>query len=167
MFARVMGLGVLGFTTLILAGCGSKTPPVTEEVAPAVVGEEAVAPTVVQEPVAEEVPVQEPVQEAVAPEEVYEDVVAKNVEFTLTGFNFGYSLTTLEVNEWDTVTINFESIDWFHDWVVDEFGAATEKVNPWTPTSVTFVADKAGEYEFYCSVGSHRAKGMVGKLIVK
>jgi len=32
---------------------------------------------------------------------------------------------------------------------------------------VTFVADKAGEYEFYCSVGQHRANGMVGKLIVK
>ncbi len=52
-------------------------------------------------------------------------------------------------------------------WVVDEFDAATGKVRPGTPTSITFVADKAGTYEYYCSVGNHRAQGMAGKLIVE
>ncbi|HMA78741.1 MAG TPA: cupredoxin domain-containing protein [Candidatus Paceibacterota bacterium] len=87
-------------------------------------------------------------------------------EFTLDSFNFGYSMDVIEVNEGDTVTINLTSSDGFHDWVVDEFDAATEKINVGEETSVTFVADAAGTYEFYCSVGSHRARGMVGTLIV-
>lgn len=87
--------------------------------------------------------------------------------FTVGGKNFAYDVTEMRVQEGDTVTINFNSISGFHDWVVDEFSAATEKVKPGTPTSVTFVADKAGEYEYYCSVGSHRANGMVGTLIIE
>jgi len=86
--------------------------------------------------------------------------------FAVKGVNFAYDVSTITVNEGDTVTINFESSDGFHDWVVDEFSATTEKVKPGVSTSVTFVADKAGTYEYYCSVGSHRAEGMVGKLVV-
>lgn len=93
------------------------------------------------------------------------DLVA-DVTFDVVGENFAYDLETIEVNEGDVVTINFMSKDGFHDWVVDEFDAATEQVNPGTPTSVTFVADQAGTFEFYCSVGKHRDMGMVGELIV-
>ena len=32
---------------------------------------------------------------------------------------------------------------------------------------VEFVVDKAGTFEYYCSVGNHRQMGMVGKLIVE
>ncbi len=95
-----------------------------------------------------------------------EDLVA-DVTIEVSSANFKYDPETIEVNEGDVVTINFVSTDGFHDWVVDEFDAATEKVNPGTPTSVTFVADKAGTFEFYCSVGEHRAMGMVGQLVVK
>jgi plastocyanin len=86
--------------------------------------------------------------------------------FTLDSFNYGYSMDTIEVNEGDTVTITLTNSGGFHDWVLDEFGAATEKINPGEETSVTFVADQAGTYEYYCSVGSHRARCMVGTLIV-
>lgn len=85
----------------------------------------------------------------------------------LDGFNFGYSMDEIRVSEGDTVTINLTSTDGFHDWVVDEFDAATERVRDGETTSVTFVADTAGTYEFYCSVGNHRAEGMVGTLIVE
>lgn len=88
-------------------------------------------------------------------------------EFNLDSFNFGYSMEEITVTEGDTVTINLTSSDGFHDWVVDEFGAATEKIREGGNTSVTFVADAAGTYEFYCSVGNHRAQGMVGTLIVE
>ena len=87
--------------------------------------------------------------------------------FTVAGVNFAFDVNEIRVQEGDTVTIQFESTDGFHDWVVDEFDAATEKVRPGTPTSITFVADKAGTYEYYCSVGNHRAQGMVGTLIVE
>jgi len=87
--------------------------------------------------------------------------------FTVKGVNFDFDVQEIRVSEGDTVTINFESSEGFHDWVLDEFDAATAQVRPGTPTSVTFVADKAGTYEYYCSVGSHRAQGMVGTFIVE
>ena len=97
---------------------------------------------------------------------ISDDEVAAKV-FNLTGENFAFSTKEIRVQEGDTVIINFESTGGFHDWVIDEFGAATEKVREGEKTTVTFVADKAGTYEYYCSVGEHRAAGMVGKLIVE
>ena len=70
------------------------------------------------------------------------------------------------VNEGDRVRIEFSSSEGFHDWVVDEFGAATEKVTAGGKSSVEFVADKKGTFEYYCSVGQHRANGMKGNFIV-
>lgn len=87
--------------------------------------------------------------------------------FTVKGVNYGYDVTEIRAKKGETVTINFESTDGFHDWVLDEFDARTTKVSPGTPTSVTFVAGEAGTFEYYCSVGSHRQHGMVGKLIVE
>lgn len=89
------------------------------------------------------------------------------VVFDVTGSNFEFDTEEIRVSEGDTVTINFTSTGGMHDWVVDEFDAATEIVNEGESTSVTFVADEAGSYEFYCSVGSHRDMGMVGELIVE
>jgi len=88
--------------------------------------------------------------------------------FDISWTNFAYSQDTITVHKGDTVTVNFNSASWFHDWVVDEFAAATSKVNPEDgTTSVTFVADTAWSFEYYCSVGNHRAQGMVGTLIVQ
>ncbi len=99
--------------------------------------------------------------------EIVVDPVPETRVFTVSGTNFAFDVEEIRVNQGDTVTINFESAEGVHDWVVDEFGAATEVVQPGTPTSVTFVADQAGTFEYYCSVGSHRAQGMVGTLIVE
>ena len=98
---------------------------------------------------------------------VVQEQMAGKVSFTVLGSNFAYDLNEITVKEGDEVTINFRSAGGFHDWVVDEFNAATEKVQTDGETSVTFVADKKGTFEFYCSVGSHRANGMVGTLTVE
>lgn len=87
--------------------------------------------------------------------------------FTVKGVNYGFDVKEIKVKQGETVTINFTSTDGLHDWRVDEFNAFTERVQPGVPTSVTFVANKAGTFEYYCSVGQHRAMGMVGKLIVE
>ncbi len=92
---------------------------------------------------------------------------ASDVVVEISGKNFEYDVTEIKVSQGDTVTINFTSTSGFHDWVVDEFDAKTAQVNAGGETSVTFVADKAGTYEYYCSVGNHRAQGMVGTLIVE
>lgn len=98
-------------------------------------------------------------------EDVIEQAEAK--VFNLTGKDYSFSTTEIRVQEGDTVTINFESTQGFHDWVINEFEVGTERVVEGDSSSVTFVVDKKGEFEFYCSVGDHRAKGMVGKLIVE
>jgi plastocyanin len=85
----------------------------------------------------------------------------------LTGHNFAFDQKEIRVKQGDTVVVNFTSTDGFHDFKVDEFNAATARVSTGQTSSVTFVADKAGTFEYYCSVGSHRAMGMVGKLIVE
>jgi len=100
--------------------------------------------------------------DAVTPE-----VTPGEVSFTVLGGNYYYDLDEITVNEGDTVTINFRSAEGFHDWVLDEFDAATDQVSTGGETSVTFVADQKGTFEFYCSVGSHRANGMVGTLTVE
>lgn len=89
------------------------------------------------------------------------------VVFNLTGKNFAFSQTEIRVKEGDTVTIKFSSTEGYHDWMLDEFDAKTERVQAGDSAEVTFVAGKAGTYEYYCSVGNHRAQGMVGKLIVE
>lgn len=87
--------------------------------------------------------------------------------FDLTSSPYDFSMEEIMVKVWDTVTINLTSIWWSHDWVVDEFDASTMVVSPGDDTTtVTFVADTAGTFEYYCSVGDHRAQGMIGNLIV-
>ena len=107
------------------------------------------------------------------PEETPEETSGPDVVFQLQGRNFEFFNEegvnpTLRVQEGQTVRIEFTSASGFHDWVLDEFGAATDRVRDGDGmTSVEFVADQAGTYEYYCSVGSHRAQGMFGTLIVE
>ena len=89
------------------------------------------------------------------------------VVIALEGKNFEFNQKKITVKEGDTVVINFTSAGGFHDWVNDEFNAKTARMNTGEKSSVTFVADKKGTYKYYCSVGNHRAQGMVGTLIVE
>ena len=75
----------------------------------------------------------------------------------------------LKVKQGDKVRIEFTSSQGFHDWKIDEFSAATERVSDTDSKTVTveFIADKKGTFEYYCSVGEHRLMGMKGNLIVE
>ena len=111
----------------------------------------------------------EPVVQAEAEAEVKKPApaVAQSKEFTIDAFSFGFSEFELQVNVGDTVTINLTNSDGYHDWVLDEFGASTKQIQSGETTTVTFVATKKGSFEYYCSVGEHRAYGMVGTLVVR
>lgn len=56
-----------------------------------------------------------------------------------------------------------------HDWVLVYVENGNEVV--WARTgpksSVTFTADRTGEFEYFCSIGTHRQQGMKGTFIVK
>jgi heme/copper-type cytochrome/quinol oxidase subunit 2 len=54
-----------------------------------------------------------------------------------------------------------------HDFVIDELGVKIPVTQAGDTSVVEFVADTPGTYEYYCSVGEHRAQGQVGTLIVE
>lgn len=89
-------------------------------------------------------------------------------ELTLTASEFKYSQTEIRVKKGDTVKIVLTNDGQMpHDWKVDELNAKTKIINGGQTDTVQFTADKAGTFEYYCSVGQHRQLGMVGKLVVE
>ena len=54
-----------------------------------------------------------------------------------------------------------------HDFVVDELNVRTKVIKSGETEVIEFTPETTGTFESYCSVGSHRAKGMVGKVTVE
>ncbi len=92
---------------------------------------------------------------------------AKTAEFEVEGGEFYYKPNILKVKKGQTVEIEFNNKDGFHDFVIDEFNVKTKQLKSGEKADIEFVAGKTGKFEFYCSVGQHRAKGMKGTLIVE
>ena len=88
-------------------------------------------------------------------------------EFTVEGDNFAFSVKEIKVKQGDKVKITFNNIEGFHDLIIDEFGVNTGQIRAGESKTVEFIADKTGTFEYYCSVGQHRANGMFGQLIVE
>lgn len=88
--------------------------------------------------------------------------IKENVkEITLQATRFQYSPDTITVNKGDKVIINIENVDTPHGIRIPDFDVRDEN-------KVEFIADKTGEFYFYCTVfcgDSH--KEMKGKLIIK
>lgn len=103
-------------------------------------------------------------EEAMDKEEVLPVIVK---EFSINAVPFSFSPSTMTVNKGDTVKITVKNASGVHDLKIDEFNASTRILNAGESQTITFVADKAGTFEYYCSVGNHRALGMVGTLTVR
>ena len=88
-------------------------------------------------------------------------------EFVVGGKNFEFDVKEMRVKKGDTVRVVFTSNSGFHDLVVEAFNAKTSQLREGSSDIIEFVADKTGTFEYYCSVGTHRQLGMVGKLIVE
>ena len=97
--------------------------------------------------------------------EVEETEVVK--EFNADVAPFSFSPSTISVDRGDTVKINVKNVNGTHDLKIDEFNASTRVLNVGEMETITFVADKVGTFQYYCSVGNHRAQGMVGTIIVR
>ena len=101
-----------------------------------------------------------------------EEVVAakdsgRTIEVTIEGNSFKFTPNVIKAKKGDTVRLIFKSTGAIHNLVIDEFGIETNKIGDGEEEEVEFVVDKAGTFEYYCSVANHRAMGMVGKLIVE
>ncbi len=86
--------------------------------------------------------------------------------FTVEASPFKFAPKSITVNQGDKVKIVFKNISGKHDLVIDEFDVKTDVLDAGGEETIEFVADKKGTFEFYCSVGNHRAMGMVGTLSV-
>ena len=87
-------------------------------------------------------------------------------EIAVTNQGFDYIPKEIRVRKGDIVRLTYTNGGGFHDWVLDEFNAATKKLQAGKSETIEFIADRAGSFEFYCSVGDHRARGMWGNFIV-
>ena len=88
-------------------------------------------------------------------------------EFDMTARKWAFEPSTIAVKEGDKVIINIKSEDVAHGFAIFEFDV-NEKILPGETTRVEFVADKKGEYVFFCSVPCGQGHGgMNGKLIVE
>jgi len=104
-------------------------------------------------------PTQEPVTiEAPTSNIVEIDMIARQWDFVP---------ATITVNEGDKVKLNINNVDVPHGFTIFEFGVS-ERLTPGKTTTVEFLADKKGEYTFFCSVPCGRGHGgMNGKLVVE
>lgn len=88
-------------------------------------------------------------------------------EVTVTGSSFKFVPATITVKKGDTVRVTFKNVSGTHDFVIDEFHVRTNVITTGKEETIEFVADKVGNFEYYCSVGNHRQLGMRGTLIVQ
>jgi plastocyanin len=92
---------------------------------------------------------------------------AKALTFDVVGGNFYFVPNIIHVKKGDKLTINFVNAGGFHNWNLDEFNAKTDTIKTGETKTVTFTADKLGDFEYYCGVGKHRLLGQKGQLIVE
>ena len=88
-------------------------------------------------------------------------------EFKLTAKQFQFEPSTIEVNKGDKIKLVVTSIDVPHGFSVPEYGI-NERLNPGTPVTIDFTAEKDGTFTTFCSVfcGSGHSN-MKGKIIVR
>ena len=100
------------------------------------------------------------------PPQAESKVLRSEKDFTVAAQNYSFVPSVMAVKVGDTVKITLQNTGGFHDLVIDAFGAATKRIQGGQSDTITFVADKAGTFEYYCSVDGHRAMGMKGTLTV-
>lgn len=99
----------------------------------------------------------------VPPETTNADVKVIDVE----AGSFYYKPNIIEVTKGQKIKIVLSAVSMMHDFNVDELGVKMPIVKNGNKGTVEFTADKVGTFEYYCSVGQHRANGQVGKITVK
>lgn len=86
------------------------------------------------------------------------------------GKTYCFDVTEIRARVGDSITItavNDPGNALEHDVQIDEFDVHVHLHDPGDQDNVTFVADRAGTFTFYCSVPGHRQVGMEGSLIVE
>lgn len=89
-------------------------------------------------------------------------------EVTLEAREFSYSEESITVKKGQKVRLTLVNKGRMsHDFVVEGMNVTTKLAGPGESVTSEFIMHDAGTYNFYCSVGNHRAMGMEGTLIVE
>jgi len=95
------------------------------------------------------------------------ELMTKNIkEINMEAGSFYYKPNTITVKKGETVKIVMHSVSMMHDFNIDELNVRMPIVKNGDTGTVEFTADKVGTFEYYCSVGQHRANGQVGKITI-
>lgn len=89
------------------------------------------------------------------------------VDVKIEAGNFSFSPNTILAKRGQTVRVVLDAVDLQHDFTIDDLNVKSDLVKAGSSTTFEFIAGEVGEYEFYCSVGNHRAMGTVGTLTVE
>lgn len=106
-----------------------------------------------------------PVEQGNEGSEVKEFSMTSFVEFVDGKPKPQYSKKEITVNKGDRVRIKVTVTGGTHDFKIDEFGVyADTRLNQ--ELAIEFIADKTGEFIYYCAKPGHRANGHWGTLKV-
>lgn len=94
--------------------------------------------------------------------ETMEDVTVIEME----AGSFYYTPNVITAKKGEKIRIVMKSVSMMHDFVIDELGVKMPVVKNGDTGTVEFVADKVGSFEYYCSVGQHRANGQIGTITI-
>lgn len=118
-------------------------------------------------PVEQQFPVPGSNTEEIIVEEKVTDTAETVKEFKMTAKQFAFEPATIEVAKGDRVRLIVTSADVPHGISIPEYGI-NERLDPGTPKTIEFTAEKEGTFTAFCSVfcGSGHSN-MKGKIIVK
>ncbi|HSW88656.1 MAG TPA: cupredoxin domain-containing protein [Candidatus Saccharimonadales bacterium] len=88
-------------------------------------------------------------------------------KITVTASNFTFDPKTITVKKGQPVELTFKNSEGMHDLVIDEFNVKTKVIPGGQSETISFTPNKTGTFNYYCSVGNHRAMGMQGTITVE
>ena len=81
--------------------------------------------------------------------------------------SFYFKPNELRVKKGEKIKLTLKAVSLMHDFVIDELNVKVPVTYEGKTATVEFTPDKAGRFEYYCSIGNHRKNGQVGTLIVE
>lgn len=95
------------------------------------------------------------------------DAMTDTKTVTIEAGSFYYKPNVIRVKKGQRVKIVMNAVSMMHNFNIDELKVKMPIVKNGDTETVEFTADRVGSFEFYCSVGQHRAQGQIGTLIVE
>lgn len=97
--------------------------------------------------------------------EVQQNQMMKAV--TVTASNYSYDVREIRAKKGENLKVLFINQEGMHDFVIDDLNVKSGTVMGGNSVELSIPTDVPGTYEYYCSIGDHKARGMVGKVIIE